>query len=543
MKNLLSIYHYIHKFYGDSLEALKVFLCFYLLKKKGEKLIFTFLGFKTKEIPYEFYVFLERHKIQQNPLKEAMNWKKVLRMFLEQKDSLLELEEFLQVITLQKTILKLYEYATPLGINELVCGLLSLQENERVYNPCCGMGSWILSLRKNVQFSLYGEDINPLLVEIARILALLKELKSSEFVISDVFVEDSKNMQKFDKVFCNPPLLSHVPLPSFKLKDFVLHSKITSEIPFFIHSLLCMQKKAVFLVRSVLLDKAIGLDFRSYLIKNHSLEMVVDLPHNLIPRQNEEFSLLVLSKNNKRVYFFDAQSFFIKEGKYNKMINVDGILDSCLFRQEGKNAKLVDYERLHLESFRASFYIEEVKEKEDEVILKTFLQSCFRGQRLQSKKDEKLLECYEIGIKEFDTYGFLQDFGESSFKPDSHKIKDLQLKEFDILLSMRGQIPKIAIMGKNIKKKCVIVNAGILVLRPKSEEIAKALYVYLHSKEGVENLGKIYKENYERVGEKQIELIRLPKNLLENAKKFDALCALGDKMREATKEIEQLLGF
>ena len=543
MKNLLAIYTYIHKFYGDSLESLRVFLCFYLLYCKNQALFLSLLNKKEKEMAKDFYLFLESFDIKLESLQKEMNWKKILRMFLKDKANLESLQEFLQCITLQKTILKLYDYATPLEINELVCGILNPQENESLYNPCCGMGSWILSLGKNLKFSLLGEDINAHLVEIARIFAQIVGLKKSEFLLNDAFSKDSKCTQKFSKIFCNPPILSHILLPSFKnlSSDFESFSKIAPEISFFIHSLSYMEKRAVFLIRNTLLDKPVGRDFREYLCKNKYLEMVIDLPHNLVPRQSEEFSLLVLSKENKKVYFFDAQKFFIKSGKYNKIVNIDEILDCTLFKQERENAKLVDYKELNLESLRACFYTNNIKDSKNSVCLENFLQTCFRGQRLTSQKDEKLIECYEVGIKEFNNYCFLENFGECSFKPDDKRVQALRLRPFDILLSMRGMLPKVTIVGENIGNKCVVVNAGILILRPKNKEIAKALYLYLIAQSGMENLANLYKENYERIGEKQILKMRIPQDFLEKYNYFEKLCALSLELKTIQNKIHHLL--
>ena len=550
MKNLLQIFNYIYKFYGESFTALKVFLQFLLVRLRQPKELESFLQSKDKAMPKRFYQILESFGIESLEVSSAMNWKKVLRMFLKQDISLIEIEDFIQTITLQKTILKLYSYVTPLEINRLVCGLLNIQKGERLYNPCCGMGSWILSLKELVEgeCEIFGEDINPQLIEIAQMLALIANIKA-DLVVSNVFEHShfTPKNQTFDKIFCHPPTFIHSVLPSFRndlrFLDFDFSSKISSEILFFLHSLKFLHKKAAFIIRTSLLYKSTDENLRKYLFSKSYLELIIDLPHNIFPRQNEEFSLLILSCNNSKIYFFDAQSYFTKKGKYNKMVNLEEILDCCLFRQKHKNARLLDYQSISWENLRASFYVQENR-NENYVILKDLLQACYRGQRIEISKDGQIIDCYELGVKEFFSYGITQKAGEYVPKSNLTKLEKLRLYPFDILLSMRGQLPKIAIMGEIAKEKRILVNAGILVLRPKNRQIAEALYVYFNSKEGSMVLNQIYKTNQERVGEREIEKMPIPKDIIARFHHhFTTLQKLGEEISQRKKAILQILGY
>ncbi|MDE5591426.1 MAG: restriction endonuclease, partial [Helicobacter sp.] len=179
-----------------------------------------------------------------------------------------------------------------------------------------------------------------------------------------------------------------------------------------------------------------------------------------------------------------------------------------------------------------------------QVELKQFLNLCFRGQRIDSSSNKNLIECYEIGIKHFESYGFTNYFGECSLKSNSKKIQELRLAPYDILLSIRGVIPKVAIVGEEASNKIVIANAGILVLRIRSVDVAQALYLYCISKVGCETLSKLYQNNSERIGEREISHFLLPKDFLHGFKdKFESLCQEGERLKDHQKKIQEILGF
>ena len=146
MKELLSIFNYVQKFYKDNFDALFVVLKF-LLVARNVKLCDTLLQSKAKAIPRELYAYLESLELQNTEeINSQLNYKKVLKSVCELSISAGDLENFIQTIALQKTILKLYAYATPAEINALIRGLLALKAGESVYNPCFGLGSWLLSV-------------------------------------------------------------------------------------------------------------------------------------------------------------------------------------------------------------------------------------------------------------------------------------------------------------------------------------------------------------------------------------------------------------
>ncbi|AWI33924.1 restriction endonuclease [Helicobacter apodemus] len=547
MKELLQNFQYIQRYSKDNLESLKIILQFLLVHQNisfKDKL----LSVKERQIPKSFYQYLQSLNIEPILIDEKLNWKKILRSLGDLRVSLENIERFIQAIALQKTILKFYDYVTPIEINTLILELLEIKKGESIYNPCCGMGSWIFSLKEwGKDCIIYGEDINEELIGIAKILASLAGVRESHFQVVDVLdISFSKDSKTFDKIFCHPPL-TRQNLPNFKedLRFIFLdnYSKIAPEIPFLAHSLAHFKTKAIFIIRSVLLYKDLGKKFCKYLISNRLLECVMELPKNIFPHQMGEFCLLVLSKENKKILFMDFKSFCLKEGKYNRIINKEEILDLYFSKQNGAYSQLVSYELLNESYLKPSFYMQDTL-MDNRVKLKEYLKACFRGQRIDTKDNKDLIECYDMGIKDFEDYGFTNTFGEYSLKTSSKKIQDIRLCPYDILLAIRGVNPKVAIIGEEIKDKIVIANAGILVLRLRDYAIAKALYLYFISKEGRKSLSEIYQDNNERIGEREIRNFCIPNNFLKDfQEKFENLCKESAFIKIHQQNIQSLLGF
>ncbi|WP_290455790.1 N-6 DNA methylase, partial [Helicobacter rodentium] len=278
MKELLQIFQYIQKHNEDNLDTLCLTLEF-LLVGQNKALILELLNTKGREIPQNFYLYLKQYDIQREEINPQLNHKKILKKVQDLAIKEKELEDFIQTIALQKTILKFYDYATPAEINALVCKLLHLQKNESIYNPCCGLGSWLLSLskyRKECQF--FGVDIHPQLIRIAKVLAALLGFENCHLEVADIFKkfihfgEKSKEKEggrKFDKVFCHPPLLQHLNLKAPKGSPLAPYAKNTPEIPFLDFVLSSFTQKAIIIVRSALLNKPIGERLRHFLMDSH----------------------------------------------------------------------------------------------------------------------------------------------------------------------------------------------------------------------------------------------------------------------------------
>ncbi|MGX3045330.1 N-6 DNA methylase [Helicobacter sp. T3_23-1056] len=552
------------------------------------------------------------------PLDSKASMQKILR-FIEQCSISSKnpafcnafIERFLDIITQKKTSNKLYFYSTPSEINELLVGILDIKDGEEIYNPCYGIGSVFLSL-KNQNIKLYGEELDFKLAFIARLVARISGIKNTHLGISDILVnplfrinalqnpvqkpaqnpaknlsqnltqkyntqsqknlktpqnpkskQESSDFVKFDKILCNPPLNAQMSTEHLKddsrfAKTGVL-VKSYPELVFLTHSLAHLKQKGVFIVRNqTLLKSALEGKLRSYLCQNGLIEAIIELPKNIFPHQNYDFSVIVISKGNKEILHINTNSehFYTKDGKYNRLKNIDRILEIYRYKKLTPHSALTPLSKIYPKDLRAQSYINSRLQPLAQNTLSHFshhnaikphlnlakdfsLQDLgveiFRGQRVQGTQNDEDIEFYDIGIADFAICGWTQSFGSKKDRGNIAKIHKYHIKPYDILLSLRGISPKIAIVGTQaMHKKEVwqtksidtthadkipsVVNAGIIVLRAPSAEVAIGLYCYLFSTQGEEILSRLYKTNTDGVIDTQSLLaLRVPSDYDKNA--------------------------
>ena len=98
------------------------------------------------------------------------------------------------------------QYYTNRGIVQTMVNGLCLTSNETLYDPCCGSGAFLLGVETEYPENLYGTDLNPLAVFIAKINLLIKYAKK-DFIpnISCVDFLKDNNSRKYDYIYTNPP--------------------------------------------------------------------------------------------------------------------------------------------------------------------------------------------------------------------------------------------------------------------------------------------------------------------------------------------------
>lgn len=85
---------------------------------------------------------------------------------------------------------------------------LDFSHGETFFDPCCGSGAFLLALQNAEPVQIFGADINPIAVMIAKVNLLLKYL-DDEFVPQvycyDYLENDSINNDRYDYIVTNPP--------------------------------------------------------------------------------------------------------------------------------------------------------------------------------------------------------------------------------------------------------------------------------------------------------------------------------------------------
>ncbi len=561
MQNLLKCFEYLKPYHIDMLDAIAVMMELFTLQSKTPESITTILKLDK---PKASAMLLQKLReiiepelfIEPNP---KINPRKILKLLASTPISHSIIEQFLHTITQKKTTNKLYFYSTPYEINQLLVGILDIQAGESIYNPCYGMGSVFLSLSHIApHITLYGEELDPKLSLIARLIANLSKLDSSNLYVNDILASpifrQGTGYKKFDKILCNPPLNAH--LGTELLKDDERFStagnliKTYPELVFLLHSLAHLGQKGVFIVRNqTLMKSSLEKRLRDKLCEDEMIEAIIELPKNIFPHQSYDFSLLVISSSNKQILHIDASSehFYTKDGKYNRLINTQEILQLYRTKDKSPYSSLTPIASINPQDLRAHSYVKDSHARVKSTPVKSTAQSLetlgveiFRGQRIYGTQKDEEIEFFDIGIADFAPCGYTESFQTKKQLGNKSKIHKYQVRSYDILLSLRGITPKLTILGDITHTS--VVNAGIIVLRAPSKAIAQGLYCYLFSQSGEQALAHLYKTSADgTISTENLAKLPIPSTYLRNTKDtLQKLNALRDQLYATHAQIHAI---
>ena len=508
MKKLLDCFDYLKRYHSELLDLVSIMLELFIFKQEKPEILADMIAKSSKRqiIRDDF------HEILQNligtqlyvPINNNVNIAKILKKLQSGSTKLYEIESFLNVISQKRTMNKLYDYSTPKEINDLLALLLDLQDNDEVYNPCYGIGTIFLSLGNlNPNIHLYGEEIDFRLSNIAKLIARLAKISTYKLFVNNILKQPifkaGSILRKFNKVICNPPIYAHIGVEQLKederFEKFGVLAKNYPELVFLTNALAHLKERGVFIVRNQVLQKSfLEKKLRNKLVQECMIEAIIELPKNIFPHQNSEFSILVISHNNKDILHINANCshFYTKEGKYNKLTNIDEIM--ALFRQKkvGKYSKITSINDIDTHDLRASYYLANKAKQDYRLNLADTDMMIFRGQRVYGGSNDTEITYYDVGVADFATYGFSTHFSHKRIIGNKQKIQKYRLKPYDILLSLRGIMPKVTILGEFVQECIAVANAGILILRLKDKDSAIGLYCYFFSNDGFAYLKSIY---------------------------------------------------
>ncbi|RDU67141.1 restriction endonuclease subunit M [Helicobacter didelphidarum] len=560
MKKLLDCFDYLKRYHSDILEVVSIMLELFILKKENPNFISEFIikAHKRKPIKEEFHDSM--WKLIGNdlyvPISNSANILKILKVLYSSSIELNDIEQFLYIICQKRTTNKLYYYSTPKEVNDLLSLLLELHDGDEVYNPCYGIGSIFLSIGKiNSYIKLYGEDLEEKLSSIAKLIARFAGIKECHLFVNDILKQpifkNNDKLCQFDKVICNPPLYTHIGIEQLKederFSKIGILAKNYPELVFLTHALSHLKSRGVFIVRNQTLQKSfLEEKLRERLVQERMVEAIIELPKNIFPHQANDFSILVISHNNAEILHINANHphFYSKDGKYNHLIHIHEIVDIFKNKKQTQYSKITSIEEVKIHDLRASYYLSNSQQSTHLLRLRDMNIDIFRGQRVYGSNKDSVIEYYDIGIADFAPCGFSTHFENKKISGDLHKIHKYRLKPYDILLSLRGIIPKITILNEDIESFIAVANAGILILRLQDKHEAIGLYCYFFSQKGFQHLSEIYEKSGDgMVYTNELLEIRVPPDYLKGSlakmKKIEELKADFEVLEARLERLKQ----
>lgn len=526
MKKILDCFEYLKRYQSDLFESLCILLECFILKRNNEIQPLLQRAQKRQKI-YLNYCEAVQKWVEVTLPNPHLNLTKVLKSVEETR--LEDLGAFFDLITQKKTNNKLFFYTTPLEISILLNALADPKEGESLYNPCFGLGSLFLQIPDGVQ--IYGEELDERFVRIASRVCILGK-RTYHLMCNDILkhsgFKDEHGFLQFDRIICNPPLYSHLGTNYIKEDERFsgLLSKSYPELVFFFHALVHLKNRGVFVVRKGIFK---NLETKPKDTLLHRLECIIDLPKNIFPYQNYDFCIIIIGNERDGILHIDASSshFSIKEGRYSRIKHIDEIINLYRSFSPSRFSKIIQ----HIDELHTPI----LQERSQEGFKLSEIANIFKGQRVYgSAKDEKI-EFFEIGTSDFAPLGFCRQFGHLKLEGQKNKIFQYALKPYDILISWRGNSPKLTILPDSIP--LCIANMGVMIIRAKDSQSALAIYSYFFSASGYQSLCEICANSLEI---KKLKNFYLPSNFQSLASSMPKIESLAHELSHLKEKITRL---
>lgn len=393
-------------------------------------------------------------------------------------------EKLINIISDDFGIYSRYNIGTPNSINELCYKILEHNNSGNDVLDICSFTGNFLTYYAKKQPSYYysGIEISTRSNLVAQLRLNILNVKN-ELFNNNVF--DYNTNKKYDKIFCNYPL-------GVKLDDhavnylnninnrinYIYTNKTSSSWAFInivINSLKDTGKAIVVMNNAVLYSlKNSDVEFRKLLVSGGYIESVISLPEKLFANTSIPVTLLVLSNNNDKIKFINAEKMIQNKKLINsaKLLNIEEILNEYANISDSSYTKIIDNKELVNENFNLHVQnymgIENLEIKFPR-ILNELCFDVYRGYQisandinLNSEPQEGLLEHKIVNIVNI-IDGIIENNLTKIYLEDG-KLNKYLLKNKDLLVTLKGAITRFSVVELKENER-LIPSGNFTVLR------------------------------------------------------------------------------
>lgn len=207
----------------------------------------------------------------------------------------------------------------PKELTYLVSELLKEKSIQSLYNPFAGSASYQL-IEKGLK--CYSQEINKDTWLIGKIRLFLNDIPNY-FEHTDSIQNWAGDSKSFDAIVATPPLGLRL-VNNSSTSDNNLRFKHKQLESWFIEksiNSISQDGIVISVVPLSFLTQASSTDFREYLLKEHYIKKIIELPKNLFSTIGIATALVVLTRTpNDTVVMVDAKSFCKQEGRQNVLL-------------------------------------------------------------------------------------------------------------------------------------------------------------------------------------------------------------------------------
>ena len=223
-------------------------------------------------------------------------------------------------------------YTTPKLVLQITKGL-HMKDDELFLDPCCGSGMFLCNIDTNNPQNIYGTDIDPIAVMIAR-TNLICKYKGTDFTPNvfcldflqenDIFTTDEQITRiqnlKFDYIFTNPPWGNK----SCSYKSLVIKSKERASLFLEKASKMLNEKGLLhFLIPTSLLKIRVHSDIRKYIINQLNINQINFYTERFCGVFTDIASIELSKTENQQT---NTLNYIIKQGDKQHRVTTDKVL-------------------------------------------------------------------------------------------------------------------------------------------------------------------------------------------------------------------------
>lgn len=416
------------------------------------------------------------------------------------------------------------QHSTPRSINKL--GVAILNPLYGTFNDsAAGLGGGLIEAAKYAEehgesIRLFGQELNLKTWAIAKIRIFISGIEDAEIQKGDALYQpafrEGNSLKKFDFIFMEAPFSMTINNYDFLENDpfnrffYGLPPRRSGDLAFISHALASLNetgKAIIVTTEGALFRGAAEGVIRKNILASDLIEAVISLPAGLLQHTSIPVSLVLFNKNkdNKRrnkVLMVKAEDYFTEIGRSKRILSENDIMKIVKVIRDGEEipefstfietrdiqddsllpSKYLLSSQMELSGFgKVTFSIEAFK-KVSTVELKE-VANFFRGFNVGSKNQESEDGEYRI-VKLSDVQNGKLLMNEVSRYNIENKAKvDMYaLQKGDVILSVRGQTLKVALVSEDDEK--LLLSQNFLGIRCGNRIKPEFLKVYLESPVG-----------------------------------------------------------
>lgn len=416
------------------------------------------------------------------------------------------------------------EHTTPESVNKLAISILAPLHGS-FNDSVAGFGGGLLAARRFAEnhgksINLFGQELNPKVWAIAKIRLFLSGIEEAQFVKGDVFQNpgftQGDTLKKFDYVYMEAPFNLAINNYDFLKNDpynrffYGLPPRRSGDLAFISHALASLGedgKAIVVTTEGALFRGGAEGTIRKNIIASDLIEAVISLPSGLHEHTGIPINLVLFNKNKdssrkNKILLVKAEDCFTEIGRSKRMLSETDIQKIVKVVHNGEEisefstfietkdiqddsllpSRYLLASEVNLVGFgKVSFALDALK-KVDTMPLKD-VASFFRGFNVGSKNVESEDGEYRI-VKLSDVQDGklrLNDISRYTIENNA-KIEMYVLRKGDVILSIRGQTLKVAIIPEDDNK--LLLSQNFLGIRCGNNLNSEFLKLYLESPVG-----------------------------------------------------------